>query len=146
MTNDGGEPRDGASDEERADGVITTIAAVIRSGASALVDLIDRIVHGIRLVGPMVLGLGCQSTNDVANVAPPAVEVAPAPKEPPSKQDTGPRPLGKFTITFYYVVGEDESAAERSPVGLFLTIATDQTLVRNALHLWHQVGHHELNE
>src|ERR1043165_958902 len=108
MTNDGGEPRDGASEEGRADGVIATIAAVVRSGASLLVDLIDRIVHGIRLVGPLVLGLGCQSTNDVANVAPPAVEVAPAPKEPPPKQDTGPRPLGKFTITFYYVVGEEE--------------------------------------
>jgi 3D (Asp-Asp-Asp) domain-containing protein len=113
MTNDGGEPRDGASEEEgRADGVIATIAAVVRSGVTMLVDLIDRIVHGIRLVAPLVLGVGCQSTNDVANVAPPAVEVAPAPKEPPPKQETGPRSLGKFTITFYYVVGEEEIAAK----------------------------------
>ena len=113
MTNDGGEPRDGASDEGRPEGVIATIAAVVRSGASLLVDLIDRIVHGIRLVAPLVLGVGCQSTNDVANVAPPAVEVAPAPKEPlPRKEETGPRTLGKFTITFYYVVGEEEIAAK----------------------------------
>jgi 3D (Asp-Asp-Asp) domain-containing protein len=112
MTNEGGEPRDGASDEGSADGVIATIAAAVRRGASLLVDLIDRIVHGIRLVAPLVLGVGCQSTNDVANVAPPAVEVAPAPKEPPPKEETGPRALGKFTITFYYVVGEEEIAAK----------------------------------
>jgi hypothetical protein len=116
MTNEGGEPRDGASEGGRADGVIATIAAVVRSGASVLVDLIDRIVHGIRLVAPLVLGVSCQSTNDVANVAPPAVEVAPAPKEPPPKQETGPRPLGKFTITFYYVVGEEEIAAKSALV------------------------------
>jgi 3D (Asp-Asp-Asp) domain-containing protein len=111
MTNEGGEPRDGASDDGRA-GVIATIAAVVRSGASALVDLINRIVHGIRAVAPLVLGIGCQSTNDVANVAPPAVEVAPAPKELPPKEETGPRPLGKFTITFYYVIGEEEIATK----------------------------------
>ena len=116
MTNEGGEPRDGASDGGRPDGVIATIAAVVRSGATVLVDLIDRIVHGIRLVAPLVLGVSCQSTNDVANVAPPAVEVAPAPKEPPPKEETGPRPLGKFTITFYYVVGEEEIAAKSALV------------------------------
>src|ERR1044071_3758178 len=115
MTNEGGEPRDSACDGERARGVIATIAAVVRSGASVLVDLIDRIVHGIRLVAPLVLGVGCQSTNDVANVAP-AVEVAPAPKELPPKEETGPRALGKFTITFYYVVGEEEIAAKSALV------------------------------
>src|SRR4029079_9026742 len=81
---------------------------------------------GIRLVAPLVLGVGCQSTNDVANVAPPAVEVAPAPKEPPPKEETGPRALGKFTITFYYVVGEEEIAAKS------LVAANDNRDSRNA--------------
>ncbi len=79
---------------------------------SFLADLLDRIFNGIRSIAPLVLGLGCQSTNDVAAVAPPpAAESAPAPK-PEVPANTGPRQLGQFTITFYYVVGEDEIAAK----------------------------------
>lgn len=117
----GGEARDGhpaANDrctdtrfERRPDGVIAMIAAVVKSGASVLADIIDRIVHGIRCVAPLVISLGCQSTNDVAAVAPPAVE-APAPTKEPPVVEPGPRSLGKFTITFYYVVGEEEITAK----------------------------------
>jgi 3D (Asp-Asp-Asp) domain-containing protein len=110
----GGHPGDdrgvGARAERRADGVIATIAAMVKSGANALADIIDRIVHGIRSVVPLVLGIGCQPANEVASVAPPVVEPAPA-KEAPV-EDTGPRTLGKFTITFYYVVGEEEVTAK----------------------------------
>lgn len=108
------EDREGfARDDDRVDGVVATIVAAMKSGVSLLVDLIDRIVNGIRTIAPLVIGLGCQSTNDVAAVAPPAVETAPpVAKEPPPVKETGPRALGKFTITFYYVVGEDEIAAK----------------------------------
>ena len=114
----GGEARDGhlpgddrgGRIECRTDGVIGTIAAIVKAGANVLVELIDRIVHGIRSVAPLVLGLGCQSANDVASVAPPPVEPAPVKQDAPV-EDTGPRTLGKFTITFYYVVGEEEITA-----------------------------------
>ena len=81
----GGEPRDAHPREEdrnlgacgeRVDGeagVIATIVAVMKSGATLLADLIDRIVNGIRTIAPLVLGLGCQSTNDATVVAPPVV-------------------------------------------------------------------------
>jgi 3D (Asp-Asp-Asp) domain-containing protein len=110
-----GDDRDaGARSERRTDGVIATIAAVMKSGASVLAEMIDcfvdRIVHGIRSVAPLMLGLGCQPANEVPSVAPPVAEPAPAKKEAPV-EDTGPRTLGKFTITFYYVVGEEEIAA-----------------------------------
>lgn len=99
-------PRESAS-------VLTAIADVVASGVGLLVDLIDRIVNGIRCIAPLVLGLGCQSTNDAAAVAPPPAAIAPAPKEiKPVEPERGPRPLGKFTITFYYVVGEDEIAGK----------------------------------
>jgi 3D (Asp-Asp-Asp) domain-containing protein len=89
-------------------GAVAAIVRVVTAGARCVVELIDRIVHGIRYVAPLVLGLGaCESTNDGRAVAP-VVETAPAP-EP--VVETGPRALGKFTITFYYVVGEDEVAA-----------------------------------
>ena len=117
----GGEARDGLPVNDRGahaarrpddpNGVIATIVAAVKSGASVLADILDRIVHGIRSIAPLVLALGCQSTNDVAAVAPPVVEPAPPPKEPPVAE-TGPRSIGKFTITFYYVVGEEEIAAK----------------------------------
>src|SRR5262249_1118195 len=111
----GGESCDGQAPRccaaERPDGVLASIAAVLASGASFLADIIDRIVNGIRSLAPLVISLGCQSTNEPAAVAPPVVEALPAPKLPPSKE-TGPRKLGQFTITFYYVVGEDEIAAK----------------------------------
>jgi 3D (Asp-Asp-Asp) domain-containing protein len=91
-------------------GALGRAAAIVRSVTGLLVDLIDRIVHGIRCMAPLVLGLGCQSTNEPPKVAPAAHEPAPAPA-PDKPVDTGPRPLGRFTITFYYVIGEDEISA-----------------------------------
>lgn len=96
-----GEPAGASSDG----GVIAMVAAVVRSTARALAELLDRIVHGIRCM-PLVLGLGCQTTSDTVDVAP-AVEPLPS-ATMTRPEDTGPRPLGQFTITFYYVVGEDE--------------------------------------
>ena len=94
--------------------IADVVADAVTAGVSLLVDLIDRIVNGIRCVAPLVLGLGCQSTNDAAAVAPPPA----AASQPPSKETApvepgpGPRTLGRFTITFYYVIGEDEIAAK----------------------------------
>ncbi|HSK05154.1 MAG TPA: 3D domain-containing protein [Kofleriaceae bacterium] len=66
-------------------------------------------------MAPLVLAAGCQTTASPPAPRPePAVEPAPsvkvveAPAEPP---EAGPRPIGKFNITFYYVVGEDEMIA-----------------------------------
>lgn len=58
-------------------------------------------------MAPLALSLGCQSTSDAAKIAPAAHDPAPAPTVDQAP-DTGPRPLGQFTVTFYYVVGEDE--------------------------------------
>lgn len=89
----------------RSRGVLKTVAAVVRSGVGLFADFLDRIVHGLAFMAPVVAA-GCQSTTDVAKVAPPVHEVAPAPAAEPAEQ--GPRQLGQFTITFYYVIGEDE--------------------------------------
>jgi 3D (Asp-Asp-Asp) domain-containing protein len=90
------------------------IARAVASGARYLVDLVDRIVNvirGVRAIAPLVLGLGCQSTSDVVAVVPPVVEVQPPPVKV-EPVETGPRQLGQFTITFYYVIGEDEVATK----------------------------------
>jgi 3D (Asp-Asp-Asp) domain-containing protein len=95
------------------DAVVAAVRPLVRSAASLLADILDRIVHGIRCM-PLVLAVGCQPTSDAVDVSP-AVE--PVPGATIAKpEDTGPRQLGQFTITFYYVVGEDEVTAKSAPV------------------------------
>jgi 3D (Asp-Asp-Asp) domain-containing protein len=93
-------------------GLLSTLAAVFRSGLGALAELVHRIVKGISAIAPLALGLACQSTNDAVAVAPPVVTSSPAIATEPPPTETGPRQLGQFTITFYYVVGEDEVATK----------------------------------
>jgi 3D (Asp-Asp-Asp) domain-containing protein len=103
-------PDGGRSDLSRADAlgaVAMVLRPVVRSAVSLLAEFFDRIIHGIRCLAPLALGLGCQSTSDIPDVAPPVIEPVPASTVARS-EDTGPRPLGQFTITFYYVIGEDE--------------------------------------
>jgi 3D (Asp-Asp-Asp) domain-containing protein len=84
--------------------------AMLEAGFRVVVDLFDRIFHGIQWIAPVVLGIGCQSTNEPAAVEPPPTATEPAPRE--TAPETEPRQLGKFTITFYYVVGEEELLAK----------------------------------
>jgi 3D (Asp-Asp-Asp) domain-containing protein len=90
-------------------------AAAPRGLLGFLAGLLGRISRGIKGMAPMVLAVGCQTTASPPAPRPePAVEPAPsasaveAPAKPP---EAGPRPIGKFNITFYYVVGEDEMIA-----------------------------------
>lgn len=95
---------------------IASAARVARSSAGYFAAWVGRIVRGlgrgirsVAIGAPIVLGAGaCQQAEQPAPPAP-AVEVAPAPA-PREPVETGPRQLGKFTITFYYVIGEDEVA------------------------------------
>lgn len=85
-----------------------SVAAVIRAGASYLAEVVAKIVRKIAGVAPVVLALGCESTT-------PETAPAPAPaaiSQPAPKVDDGPKALGQFTITFYYVIGEDEIVAK----------------------------------
>jgi 3D (Asp-Asp-Asp) domain-containing protein len=93
--------------------VAAAVRPMLRAATGFLVDLLDRIVHGIRCMAPFVLGLGCQSTSDVVDV-PSAVHEPAAAPAPDQAAETGPRQLGQFTITFYYVIGEDEVTAKPS--------------------------------
>src|SRR3954466_10410631 len=94
---------------QRPRGAIATLAAIVQSGTRMLCDVLDQIVSRIRGIAPLALSLGCQSTTDIAHETPPAAIAiqAPAASETP-RAEAGPRQLGQFSITFYYVVGEDE--------------------------------------
>jgi 3D (Asp-Asp-Asp) domain-containing protein len=108
-------PADG-SDLSRAPAlgaVAAVVRPMLRSAVNLLTDLFDRIVHGIRCLAPLALGFGCQANSEIPDVAPAVIEPVPA-ATVPRAEDTGPHPLGQFTITFYYVIGEDEVAPARA--------------------------------
>ena len=105
----------GGSDPPRAHAlgaVAAVVRPMLRSAVGLLAVLVDRLVHGLRCLAPVALGLGCQANNEIPDVAPAVIEPVPA-STVPRAEDTGPRPLGPFTITFYYVIGEDEVGPAR---------------------------------
>jgi len=110
-------PGSGASPEPASwsGKALAAVACVIPSSTRFLADLVDRIVNGIKCLAPLMLGLGCQSTSDAAAVVPPVREAVHAPADA-APEETGPHQLGQFTITFYYVIGEDEVPAKPAVV------------------------------
>jgi 3D (Asp-Asp-Asp) domain-containing protein len=89
---------------------VAAIKETLVSIGESIAELLSRIVNGFARIGPIVLGLaGCQSAVDakISNEAPTvSLEVT-----QPEKVDDSPKPIGDFSITFYYVVGEEEIAA-----------------------------------
>lgn len=83
--------------------------AVVRAGASYLADVVAGITRKFTGVAPIVLAFGCESQGHHKPAPPPAPAIAqPAPK----LESSEPKPLGQFSITFYYVIGEDEVVAK----------------------------------
>lgn len=81
------------------------IGELVRAGASYLAGLVSRIINRIAGIAPVFV-LGCTGpTVEPVDEKPAAV----APARPVETSDE-PKPLGRFDITFYYVIGEDEVA------------------------------------
>jgi len=84
---------------------------VVEAGASYLADLVGRIVDRIAGFVPVVLGLGCEAPHVEPSV--PAPIAAVVEQRSIEKHSEEPKPIGKFDITFYYVIGEDEVVLPR---------------------------------
>ncbi len=92
------------------DSIASLRDSVVSVGAS-IAELLSRIASGFAKIGPVVMGLaGCQSAVDasVSNEAPTIT----LPVQEAPKVDDSPVAIGDFSITFYYVVGEEEIAAK----------------------------------
>jgi 3D (Asp-Asp-Asp) domain-containing protein len=89
------------------------LRSLIAAGARWLVGALGGIFSGIKYLAPLVFGVGCQAANDATVSVAPALVPAPELVRPPGDAavvDEGPHQVGQFTITFYYVIGEDEVA------------------------------------
>jgi 3D (Asp-Asp-Asp) domain-containing protein len=99
--------------ETDAPTLLGTIGDMAKAGAGFLAALLARIMGGIQ--GAMIalpLALGCQAQSDAAGKAAPAVEVVVEKPKPTAEE--GPKKLGLFSITFYYVTNEEEVLASSS--------------------------------
>jgi hypothetical protein len=95
-------------------GALTKVADSLRY----LSDLLARIVNGIKGIAPMLATVACSSADATEPyVAPPKVAAAPAVVAPAPAivREEPPRPIGDFSITFYYVVTEDEVVPVKKP-------------------------------
>jgi 3D (Asp-Asp-Asp) domain-containing protein len=96
-----------------APGPLAALGAALRAGVRFVVELLARIVNGLGQIGPVALAIGCQAGAADRPVETASVEqTVKRPDEPIEVHDPGPRALGKFNITFYYVIGEEEIVAK----------------------------------
>jgi 3D (Asp-Asp-Asp) domain-containing protein len=91
------------------------VGGAVRGGLGWLSALFAEIVHDLKLILPIALGFGCQgpSVEPIDKTSPAGMAIAAAELEPAQTEE--PKTLGKFTITFYYVIGEDEVAGRVKP-------------------------------
>jgi 3D (Asp-Asp-Asp) domain-containing protein len=92
-------------------GMLGGAATVVKDSLRYLSDLIDRIVNGIKGIAPMMVVAACGSVEATEQPVAPQPKVVAAPIEiAPAKvvKEEAPKPIGDFSITFYYVVTEDE--------------------------------------
>ena len=87
-------------------------AGVVRGAWQASVgylsELFGRFIRGFRGMAPLVLAVGCQAAESSEAPRPDLAAVSRVVERPARIEDTGPRPLGTFSVTFYYVIGEEE--------------------------------------
>ncbi|MEO6775485.1 MAG: 3D domain-containing protein [Kofleriaceae bacterium] len=89
--------------------MIEELGEIVRAAGGFLAEVVARILRGFMPLAP-AFALGCQGPT----VTPIKVEQKPGAIAQPERQALEPKALGDFTITFYYVIGEDEIAAKQA--------------------------------
>jgi 3D (Asp-Asp-Asp) domain-containing protein len=86
--------------------MIDELQEMVQRASGFIADLVARIINGIRTLAPVIVLAGCQGptvtpSSKVENKAGMITQ-------PTRERSDEPKPIGDFTITFYYVIGEDE--------------------------------------
>ncbi len=117
---------------------LTKAIELLDSGIEYVFDLAARIWRAIKKLSPAVLAVGCTGPSVEPNKTPEPAAVAAigAITSAHEEQSDEPKPIGQFSITFYYVIGEDEVPAKTplKPVAAndnedLAAIATDRPMV-----------------
>jgi 3D (Asp-Asp-Asp) domain-containing protein len=93
--------------------LVGSIGEIAKAGAGFFVDLLSRIAAGIQgAVLALAFGCSTQPSDAADKPAPPLPQVE---SKPRPVVDEGPKQLGSFQITFYYVANEEEVARAKKP-------------------------------
>lgn len=99
---------------------VRTTIETAKDTVTYLADLFARIVRSIKQIAPLAVATACQSNTPDPTVVPESIphEVVSVIEKPAAKEEA-PKPIGDFSITFYYVVTEEEVAApKKKPVAV----------------------------
>src|SRR5690349_5712788 len=88
------------------------LGEMLLDGFSRLAALFTKILNGIKNLAPVLI-LGCQGPTVTPKPAANDPKPAAITQQGPQQSDDDPKPLGQFSITFYYVIGEDEIAPKQ---------------------------------
>lgn len=99
--------------------------SLLQKGVRFLAALLDRITgriaNGLGALAPLVLAVGCESAAGPLESpveSPPFVsEVTAVPADAGAPEEEA-KPIGNFSITFYYVIGEEEVVSKKKPLAL----------------------------
>jgi 3D (Asp-Asp-Asp) domain-containing protein len=100
--------------EPEASSIVGFATSMAKDAVTYLADWFARIVRTIKHMAPIAVATACQSNMSDPPVVPDPMphEVAVSEKKP-EPVEQAPKSLGDFSITFYYVVSEDEVAAPK---------------------------------
>jgi 3D (Asp-Asp-Asp) domain-containing protein len=103
--------------DHEASSIVGFAIDTAKDTVSYLADLFARIVRSIKQIAPLAVATACQSNTPDPAVVPESIPHEVRVEKPtPKEKEEAPKPIGDFSITFYYVVTEDEVVAKKKPV------------------------------
>jgi len=122
--------------DHEASSMVGFATSLAKDGLNYLADLFSRIVNSITRIAPLVVGVACQSKTMDPPVVPDPIphEVVSVPAAPPGAPaiEAAPKPIGDFSITFYYVVTEEEVMAKPAKKRAPLVVAANDNQATSA--------------
>lgn len=100
--------------DHEASSIVGFTIDTAKATVSYLADLFARIVRSIKQIAPLAVATACQSNTPAPAVVPEAAPTEVRVEKPVPKEEA-PKPIGDFSITFYYVVTEDEVTPKKKP-------------------------------
>jgi len=98
--------------DHEASTVVGFATILVKDTVSYLADLFARIVRSIKSIAPLAAAVACQSNTPDPSVVPAQLPHEVVSVVEKSVKEAAPKPMGDFSITFYYVVTEDEVASK----------------------------------
>ncbi len=92
-----------------------SLVDLVAKSGSYLYDLVSRFISSLGRMAPIALVLGCQGPTVTPSSNESERKPAAIAEHVTTPTSDEPKPIANFTITFYYVIGEDEVVPKKPP-------------------------------